>query len=134
MSEVHGSKLIVLLNAVDITAAYHRDDLEFGQGERDLLDRTNYGATNDRHGTSPIVKGIPMNIGGVYSTEMHAVIQPLEGTDVSLVIKPAGAAVGTPKLSGTVTVTNYKVKANVYADTTWSAVLTPNSAMTWGTN
>ncbi|MCW2922265.1 MAG: hypothetical protein JWL76_2139 [Thermoleophilia bacterium] len=134
MAEVHGSKLIVLLNAVDITALYHRDDMEFGQGERDLLDRTNYGATNDRHGTSPIAKGIPMNIGGVFSTEMHAVIQPLEGTDTALVIKPAGASVGTPKLSGTVTVTNYKVKSGVTVDAVWSAVLTPNSAMAWGTN
>jgi len=134
MAEVHGSKLVVLLNAVDITAAYHRDDMEFGQGERDLLDRTNYGATYDRHGVSPIAKGVPMTIGGIFSTEMHAVIQPLEGTDTALVIKPAGAAASTPKLSGTVTVTNYKVKSNVMGDATWSATLTPNSAMVWGTN
>lgn len=134
MSEVHGSKLKITLDATDITSAFHRDDTEFGAGERDLIDNTNYGATADSHNISPIRKGIPIPIGGTWSTELHTFMQPLEGLKKALVVMPNGVAGGQPKLTGNVSITEYKIKQSVTGDSTWTAKLTPDDGLTWGSN
>jgi hypothetical protein len=131
MSEVHGSSLVLLHNAQDMSA-YLMDDLEFGEGDRELHDTTNYGDTADTHMTSPIKKGVPLTLGGVWSTELHAIVEPLDGEDDATEIRPAGTGSGKPKLTGTSTLTNYRVKASVNGPSTWSALLTPNGAFAWG--
>ena len=131
MAEVHGSKLVLLHNAVDITQ-YIRDDLELSGGDRELHDTTSYGDTDTTHMVSPIQEGVPINIGGIFSTESHAVFAPLDGETDATEARPAGTGSGLPKLTGNSTLTNYKVMSSFNAPATWSAILTPNAGLTWG--
>ncbi len=131
MAEIHGSKLVFLHNAQDISA-YLMDDLEFGAGDRDLHETTAYGDTDDTHFPSPIKKGVPINIGGVYSAEIHAIISPLDGEIDATEIRPDGTGSTLPKLTGNSILTNYRRKTSVNGMSTWSATLTPTGGFTWG--
>lgn len=132
MSEVHGSLLVLLHNSTDLTQ-YLRDDLEFSAGERELHDNTTYGDTDTTHMVSPVKQGVPLTLGGVWSTEIHAIIEPLDGETDATEIRPAGTGSGKIKLTGNSTLTNYKVKTNPGAPATWSAMLTPTGGFSWGT-
>lgn len=131
MAEIHGSKLVVLHDGVDITE-YLKDDLEFGGGDRELHDTTAFGATDDRHMVSPVKQGVPINMGGIFSTELHALLAPLDGETRTLEMRPAGTGSGLPKLAGNGTLTNYKVKTSVNAPAMWTATLTPQEGLDWG--
>lgn len=130
MAEVHGSKLVLLHNAVDITQ-YIRDDLELSGGDRELHDTTSYGDTDTTHMASPIQEGVPITVGGIFSTESHAHFAPLDGETDAIEARPAGTGTGLPKLTGNATLTNYKVMSSYNAPATWSALLTPNAGLTW---
>lgn len=132
MAEIHGSKTVLLHNAVNLTQ-YLKDDLEFGGGDRELHDTTGYGDVADSHMVSPIKKGVPINIGGIYSPELHAVIAPLDGLVSATEIRPEGTGTGLTKLAGQASLTNYKVKTSYDKPSTWTAVLTPNGNFPWGT-
>jgi hypothetical protein len=132
MPEIHGSKHVLLHNAVDITQ-YLKDDLEVGGGDRELHDTTSFGDTDTAHMVSPIKEGVPINIGGIFSTEAHAHFAPLDGETDAIASRPAGTGSGLPALTGNATLTNYKVSSNFNAPATWSAVLTPNAGLTWVT-
>ena len=132
MAEIHGSKVILTHNAQDMSA-YLMEDLDFGGGDRELHETTAYGDTADTHFVSPIKKGVPIQIGGVWSTELHAIVQPLDGETDATTIKPAGTGSGLPLLSFNSILTNYRIKAGVNAMDTWSALLTPTGACTWST-
>lgn len=130
MPEVHGSKAVILHNAVDITA-YVRDNIEAGAGDRELHDTTGFGDTNTTHMVSPIKAGVPITLGGIFSTEAHAHFSPLDGETDAIAYRPAGTGTGLPALTGNATLTNYKVQAPFNAPATWTATLTPNAGLAW---
>jgi hypothetical protein len=131
MAEIHGSKTVLLHNAQDLST-YLMDDLEFGEGDRELHETTNYGDTADSHMVSPIKKGVPINIGGVWSPELHAIIEPLDGETDATEIRPEGTGSTLSKLTGNSILTGYRIKTSVNAPATWSATLTPTGGFTWG--
>lgn len=132
MAEVHGSVAVLLHNAQDLTD-YLKEDIEGSAGDRELHDVTAFNATDDAHMVSPIKQGVPIQLGGIWSTEVHAIIAPLDGETDATVYRPAGTGSGLPSLGGNSTLTGYKVKTPHNAPATWSATLTPQEGFTWST-
>lgn len=132
MAEIHGSTLVFLHNAQDITA-YLKDDLDLSAGSRELHDVTTYGDTAEGHMVSPIKKSHVFNIGGTWSPEIHAIIAPLDGETDATEARPEGTGSTKIKLTGNSTLTDYTVKSQVNGPATWSAKLTAQGAFVWGT-
>lgn len=132
MADIHGSQLVLMYNSVNISP-YVKDDIELSAGTRDLHDKTGFGSTDTSHSTSPIKEGVPINIGGQLSDASHTQFAVMDGSDYALEARPAGTGSGKQKLAGTATLTDYKTKHPVRGPGTWSAVLTPNNGLAWGT-
>lgn len=134
MAEVHGSKLVMKFSGTAITTAFMRDDVEYSDGDIDMFDNTNYGATADGHGVSPVKKGVPITVGGIFSTESHAELAPNIGVTDTLEIYPNGEGNGRPQLTGNATLINYRVQQGITKPSTWTGQLVPNDGLTWGTD
>lgn len=128
MAFVHGKNTVIKLNAVDISAFCNTSTFTRTADSHDV---TCYGQENHVYvgglgdGTS--------SIGGVYdngATGPRDVIEPLIGTNVTLVRQPEGAGSGRPQDSVDALVVNY-VETNPVADmVTWTAELQLSGAVT----
>jgi hypothetical protein len=134
MAEIHGSSLKVTINAVDITS-YLMDETKF-KVTREKHDNTRFGDTGTKHTVSPVKTDEPFTIGGRFSTESHAVINPLVngGSALSLLIQPGGTTSGMPKKTGTCSVTDYEWDSPKDKPSTWTALVTPQGDLVDGTN
>ncbi len=128
MSFVHGKNTVVTLNAVDLSAFTNTSSFT---RKADKHDVTTYGK-NDHVYTGGLGDG-DFSMGGIYDNTTvgpRDVIEPLIGTNVTLIRRPEGTGSGLPQDSVSVLVEEY-VETNPVADmVTWSVKLQPSDAVT----
>jgi len=128
MSFVHGKDTYISLDGDDLSAFTNTSDLTRGADEHDV---TCYGK-QDHVVTGGLGKG-QASMGGIYdntATGPRAVIEPLIGTVVDLVRRPAGTGSGKPQDSVDVLVLEY-VETNPVADmVSWTCKFTLSDAVT----
>jgi hypothetical protein len=128
MALVHTKSTYWSINAVDISTYCNASDFERGADEHDV---TCYGV--DDHVVAGGLGNGKTTIGGLYDTAAggpRATIEPLIGTVVALVHRPAGTGTGKPQDTVNVLVKNYKESAPVADYVRWSADLTHSGAVT----
>ena len=121
MPFVHGKVMVVLLNAVDLSA--FSNNLEFVRSA-DSHDVTTFGK-NSRVRQGGLLDG-SAKLQGVYDdgvTGPRDTIEPLIGTVTTLVHKPEGTGVGKPQDTVPVLVITYTETAPVADMVTWEAEL-----------
>jgi hypothetical protein len=128
MAFVHGKNTYISLNAVDLSAFCNTS--EFGR-KADKHDVTCYGK-NDHVFSGGLGDGTA-SIGGIYdngSSGPRDTIEPLIGTNVTLIRRPEGTGSGLPQDSVTVLVEEYVETSPVADMVTWSATLQLSDAVT----
>lgn len=128
MAFVHGKNTYISLNAVDLSAFTNTSTLT---RKADKHDVTTYGK-NDHVYQGGLGDG-DFSMGGTYDNTAAGprdTIEPLIGTNVTLIRRPEGTGVGLPQDSVNVLVEEY-VETNPVADmVTWSCKLQPSDAVT----
>lgn len=121
MAFVHGKDTYISLNAVDLSAFTNTSELGRTADSHDV---TTYGKSSHVY-VGGLLDG-KASMGGIYdngATGPRDVIEPLIGTNVTLVRRPEGTGSGKPQDSVSVLVMGY-VETNPVADmVTWSAEL-----------
>jgi hypothetical protein len=128
MSFVHGKNTVITLNAVDLSAFTNTST--FGR-KSDKHDVTTYGK-NDHVYQGGLGDG-DFSMGGVYDNTTAGprdTIEPLIGTNVTLIRRPEGTGSGLPQDSVNVLVEEYVETSPVADMVTWSAKLQPSDAVT----
>lgn len=121
MGKIHGKGLVVLLNAVDLSA--HSNNVEFTR-KGDSHDVTCFGA-NAHVKQGGLLDGTA-TLSGIYddaATGPRAVIEPLVGTVTVLVHRPEGTGATKPMDTVNVLVTSYQETSAVADMIMWSAEL-----------
>ena len=128
MGFVHGKDTYISLNAVNLSTFTNNTDFERGSDEHDV---TCYGKN------SHVFKGGLLNgkctISGVYddgATGPRDTIEPLIGTNVTLIMRPEGTGSGLPQDSVDVLVKSFKTSHPVADMVMWSAELTLSDEVT----
>lgn len=119
MAFTHGKGVFVSLNASDLSA--FSNNVAFPRSA-DTHDVTTYGKNS--HVYKGGLKDGTATISGVYddgATGPQAVIEPLLGTNVTLIYRPEGTGSGRPQYSVNVVVMNYEETAPVADMITWQA-------------
>lgn len=128
MAFVHGKNTYVSLNGSDLSAFANTSTFT---RKADKHDVTTYGKSD--HVYSGGLGDGGMSMGGVYdngATGPRDVIEPLIGTNVTMIRRPEGTGSGLPQDSVSVLVEEY-VETNPVADmVTWSVTLQPSDAVT----
>jgi hypothetical protein len=128
MAFVHAKNTHVSLNAVNISTFCNNTDFERESDEHDV---TCYGKNS--HVFKGGLLGGKCTISGVYddsATGPRAVIEPLIGTNVALVIRAEGTGSGKPQDTVDVLVKSYKESLPVADMVMWSADLTLSDDVT----
>lgn len=128
MAFVHGKNTYISLNSVDLSAFTNQS--EFGR-EADTHDVTCYGK-NDHVFKGGLGLG-EATISGVYddgTSGPRDTIEPLIGTNVTLVRRPEGTGSGKPEDSVNVVVRRYVETSPVADMVAWSATLQLSDAVT----
>lgn len=128
MAFIHGKNTVIKLNAVDLSAFTNMS--EFGR-EADTHDVTCYGK-NDHVFKGGLGTGTA-SISGIYDDTTSGprdVIEPLIGTNVTLIRQPEGAGAGKPQDSVDVVVKSYKESSPVADMVQWAAELQLSDAVT----
>jgi hypothetical protein len=128
MARVHSKQTYYSLNAVDLSGFMNTSDFERGADEHDV---TVYG--NDDHVFDGGLGVGKTTIGGFYNTDAagpRATIEPLIGTVVALIHRPAGTGTGKPQDTVNVLVKTYKESAPIAGYVMWTAELTHSGAVT----
>lgn len=122
MAFVHGKDTVIKLDADDLSAFCNTSTLTRSADSHDV---TTYG--QDAHVYNGGLSDGTCSIGGIYDntavTGPRAVIEPLVGTNVTLIRQPEGTGSGLPQDSVTVLVLNYVETAPVADMVTWTAEL-----------
>lgn len=128
MSFVHGKNTYISLNGTDLSAFTNTSSLT---RKADKHDVTTYGK-NDHVFSGGLGDG-SASMGGIYDNTASGprdVIEPLVGTNVTLVRRPEGTGSGLPQDTVDVLVEEY-VETNPVADmVTWSVTLQLSDAVT----
>lgn len=121
MAFVHGKNTVVTLNAVDLSAYTDASELT---RSADIHDVTTYGK-NSHVKVGGLLDG-KGSLSGTYDSAVggpRATIEPLIGTNVTLIRKPEGTGTGKPQDSVSVVVGEY-TETNPVADMVkWSVSL-----------
>lgn len=128
MAFVHGKDTVVTLNAVDISAFSDNTDWEREADEHDL---TTYGKL--AHVFKGGLLGGKVTVTGTYDNGAagpQATIEPLIGSVVTLIYKPAGTGVGRIQKSVSVLVKSYKESDPVADFIKWTAEFTMSDVVT----
>lgn len=128
MAFVHGKNTYISLNAVDLSAFTNQS--EFGR-EADTHDVTCYGK-NDHVFKGGLGNGTA-SMSGIYddtATGPRDTIEPLIGTNVTLIRRPEGTGSGKPEDSVNVVVKSYKETSPVADMVAWAAELQLSDAVT----
>lgn len=128
MAFTHGKDVFVSLNAVDLSA--FANNVEFNRSG-DSHDVTTYG--KDAHVKQGGLLDGTATVSGVYdngSASPEATIDPLIGTNVTLIYRPEGTGVGLPQKSVNVLVQEYVETAPVADMITWSLSLELSDVVT----
>lgn len=131
MTFVHGKDTVVTLSATDLSAAWNNTDWERSSDEHDV---TCYGKA--AHVLQGGLLGGKVTGSGVYANGAsgpRAVIEPLIGTNVTLILKPEGTGTGKPQRSVSVLVKSYKESAPVADYIRWTADFTMSDVVTYTT-
>jgi hypothetical protein len=128
MAFIHGKDTYVSVDGDDLSQYTQQSDMTREADEHDV---TGYGA-DDYVFQGGLLKG-GFTMSGNYSDDVagpRAVIEPLIGTNVTVVRRPAGTGAGKPQESFSVHVKKY-VESNPYAgQITWTAEFTKSGAIT----
>jgi hypothetical protein len=119
MSRVHGSNTVLLVDGNDLTAFTSDSEID---RKADFHDVTPYGATAHIK-DGGLEDGSGTMSGTFYddATGPRAVLEPLTGTKVTLVRRPAGTGTGKPQDSVDVVITGYKETAPSAGMISWVA-------------
>jgi hypothetical protein len=121
MAFVHGKDTFVSLNGSDLSAP--SNSVEFGRSA-DSHDVTGFG--KDAHVKQGGLLDGTCTISGTYdngAASPEAVIEPLLGTNVTLIYRPEGTGSGLPQKSVSVLVQEYTETAPVADMITWAVSL-----------
>jgi len=128
MAFVHGSKTVVTVNAVDLTAFTKTSTLE---NDVDIHDVTGGGATAHAYFAGLLDGTFTMS--GTYdggASGPRATLEPLQGTSTTVIRKPEGTATGKPQQSFTALVKKYTETDPVDGMITWSCDFQISGAIT----
>src|SRR5262245_15052789 len=128
MAFVHGKDTYISLNAVDLSAFVNQS--EFGR-EADEHDVTTYGKGS--HVVKGGLLGGAATMSGIYddgSSGPRDTIEPLIGTNVTLIRRPEGTGSGLPQDSVTVHVKKYVETSPVADMVAWACEMTLSSDVT----
>lgn len=121
MAFVHGKGSVVILNGTDLSAFVNSMDWNRSADEHDT---TTYGQV--AHTKQGGLLDGTCQIGGLYDNSVSGprrTIEPLIGTNVSLVHRPEGTGAGRPQDTATVHVQSYNESSPVADMVTWTADL-----------
>lgn len=127
MAYRHGKDTYISLAGDNLSAFTNTSELDVNADEHDV---TCYGADDHEFSGGLLAGG--MSMGGVYSDDAagpKAVIEPLIGTNVTLIRRPIGTGSGLPQESLTVHVRRYVETNPVAGMITWAAELTKSGAV-----
>lgn len=128
MAFVHGKNTEITLDSQDLSAFCNTSQLDQESDEHDV---TGYGS-DDYVVQGGLLKGA-FTMGGTYddsATGPKAVIEPMIGTVVTLVRKPAGAGAGKPQETVDVLVKKYTETNPVAGMITWQCDMTKSGPIT----
>ena len=122
MAFVHGKDTFISLDGDDLSSFTNTSELS---READSHDVTTYG--KDAHVFQGGLKNGTASLAGIYddtaSTGPRGVVEPLVGTNVTLIRQPEGVGAGKPQDSVDVLVMNYVETAPVADMVAWSCEL-----------
>ncbi len=128
MAFVHGKDTYISLDGDDLSTYCNTSQLDQESDEHDV---TCYGA-DDYAFSGGLLKGA-FTMGGVYDDSAagpKAVIEPLLGTVVTLIRRPAGTGSGKPQESVSVLVKKYTETNPVAGMITWQCDMTKSGPIT----
>lgn len=127
-TRIHSKDTYFSLNAVNLSSFMNSSDFERSADEHDV---TCYG--NDDHVFDGGLGTGKTSLGGFYNTDAagpRATIEPLVGTVVAMVHRPAGTGTGKPGDTVNVLVKSYKESAPIAGYVMWTVELTHSGAVT----
>jgi hypothetical protein len=130
MAEVHNKETVILLGTVDLSTYLNDSDWTRSPDSHDL---TTYG--KDDHVYKGGLGDGSTDLSGKYDDSAsgpRAVIEPLVGTNATLVYRPEGTGTGLPQRSVDVLVGEYKETAPIAGYRMWTCKLTHSDAVTSG--
>lgn len=119
---IHGKNTVFKVSATDISAYCNTSEVTKEYDEHDV---TGYGASG--HAVQGGLQASKITVGGNYFSGTggpRAVIEPLLGTNVTVLRQPEGVGSGLPQDSATCHVKNYVETNPVAGMITWTAELT----------